>query len=116
MNCLTVSAHVTGDSPVINHVVDVLHRSLGFGIAALVIDPKVMREGDIVALAKAAESLGINPFADQAILERDILGFGEPDAIPSAPFDGNMIDYDVLAIADSERCFALTARGQALPE
>src|SRR5579862_3613160 len=69
-----MSADEAVHAPVINNVIDVLNGALGFGIAAFVINPKIVAEGDIGdGVHQSAESLGIDALAEDAVLESDIV-------------------------------------------
>ena len=109
-------ADVAVGAPVVDHVVDVLHGALGLGIAALVVDPQIVRKGDVVALAEAAEALRIDPFADQAVLQRDVVGAGQSDAVPAAPLDRDVVEDHVAALAQSDRAFLVLLEREALPQ
>jgi hypothetical protein len=47
MISLRVAADQAINTPVINDIVDVLNSPFGFGIATLIINPKIMAESDI---------------------------------------------------------------------
>src|SRR4051794_37520060 len=97
-----MAADVTADAPVINDVIDVLDDALGFWIAALVTDPEIMREGDVVALAEAAEPLRTHSGTDDAVLKGDIPGLAQPDAIPTTPLDRDVIEDDRVALREPD--------------
>src|ERR1035441_4600390 len=82
-----MSANQTAHAPVIDDVVDILNFSLGLRIAALVVDPKIVRVGDVGhGIGERAEALRVHALADDAVLKRDVVAaLREAEAIPPAP-------------------------------
>src|ERR1035438_6402125 len=112
-----VSAHETTDAPVINHVVDVLNPALRLRIAALVVDPEIVRVRDVGhGIGKRAEALRVHAFADDAVLKRDVVAaLREAEAIPAAPFDAAMIKNHLAAAGKIHGTFSLVP-GNAFAE
>ena len=114
---LGMSADEAADAPVIDDVVDVLDAALGLGIAALVVDPEVVRVGDVGdGVGERAEALRVHALADDAVLKRDVVAAArEAEAIPAAPFDAAMVKNHVAAAGKIDGAFALVA-GDAFAE
>src|SRR5881394_396934 len=103
-----MSADEATHAPVINNVVDILAVALGFGIAALAVDPEVMGVGDIShGIGKRAEALRIHTLANDAVLKSDFAAaLCEPEAIPAPPLDAAMIKNHVTATGKIDGAFA----------
>src|SRR5208282_5651719 len=97
-------------------VVDILDDTLGFRIAALIADPKIVRKRHVIAFAKTPEALRRNARSDNAVLNGDISGFAHADAIPSAPLNRNMIEDYVAGLLERDRVFLFLFGRQSLPE
>src|ERR1043166_3886485 len=89
-----MATHQTGDSPIINDVVDVLDRALRFRISAVIVNPKIVAERHIVnGIHESAESLRIYRFANNAVLDCDVVAaLSEAETIPTSPLDRDVID------------------------
>ena len=90
--------------------------ALGLGIAALVVDEKVVAEGDVVALAQAAEPLRRHAFADDAVLKSHVHGIIHVHGVPAPPFNRDVIENQVAGMDDVDRAFFVLPRRDALPE
>ena len=95
-------------TPIIDHVVDVLDMSFGFGISTLIVDPKAPGECDIVTLAEAAEPLRVDTRPDQTVLESHVAASGDIDCVPPSPGDGDMIKDDIVAVVDIDRALSFS--------
>src|ERR1035437_6373057 len=106
-----VSAHETADTPVADHVVNLLNRSLRLWIAALVVDPKIVRVGDVRhGIGERTEALRVNALADDAVLKRDVVAaLRDAETIPAAPLDAAMIKNHVTAVGKINGTFSLVA-------
>ena len=106
-----MSADQAADSPVIDDIVDVLNFSLGFWIAALVVNPEIVRVGDVGhGIGERTKALRIHALSDDAILKCDVVAaLGEAEAIPSAPFDAAMIEHHIAAAGKVNRAFTPVA-------
>src|SRR4051812_14709445 len=106
-----VSASQAGDAPVVDDVVDVLNRSLGLWVAALVVDPQVAGDGDIGdGIDEGAEALRVDRFADDAVLYGHVVrALRDAHAIPAAPLDRAVVEDDVARAGHVDRAFTLVA-------
>src|ERR1019366_1614257 len=109
-----VAADEPGDAPVINHVVDVLNGPFGLGIAALVANPEIADERNLLALAKTTESLRGDARPDDAVLESDVFADIHINRVPTAPLNGNMIEDHIPPPGNVNGALFVLTRGQAL--
>ena len=111
-----MAADVAGASPVIHDVVDELNGSFGLGITALVTNPEIADEESLLTLAKAAEPLRGDARSDDTILESDVLGGVHVNRVPTAPLNGDVIEYHIFAAVDVNGALLVLPRGKALAD
>ena len=106
-----VAAHEAADAPVVNHVVDILDAALRLGIAALVVDPEIVRVGDVRhGIGERTEPLRVHAFAYDAVLKREVVAaLRDAQAIPAAPLNGAVIENHVAAAGKIHGTFAAIA-------
>jgi len=112
-DCFRVGAdQAPAVAPIVDHIADVLAVGLILGIAALIIDEKVVMERHVAGgIEQKAESLRGYAFANDAILHRDLGSAArELHAIPPPPFHRAMVDDDVGASRTLQGTLALAAR------
>lgn len=106
-----MSANQTADAPIADDVVDVLNRAFGLGIAALIVDPKIVRVSDVGrGIGERTEALRVNAFADDAVLESDVVAaLRDAETIPASPFDAAMVKNHVAAAGKIDGTFSFVA-------
>ncbi len=112
-----MSTDKTTNTPIIHDIIDILDFAFRLGIAALVVDPEVVRVGDVRhGIGERTEALRINAFADDAVLKRDVVAaLREAEAIPASPFNTAMVENHVAAAGKIHGTFSLVA-GNAFAE
>ncbi len=106
-----VAAGEAGVAPVVDEVVDVLDGGFDCGIAALVVEPEVVGEGDAFdGVYEGAEALGVDGGADDTVFDGDVVAaFGEAHGVPAAPLDGAVVEDDVVDGCHVNGAFARVA-------
>ena len=99
-----MSAYQPVASPVINHVVDDFDTGFGLRVTALIIHPQAMMNGEVCRVfEQCAEHLRINTFANQTVLNCNIIAFLDMQIIPAPPLYRYMVENNIVSIVGSKR-------------